>query len=154
MGKLITLNTNTTDMKVRQFFIAVLALLFVSFSAWAQEEVEVSGKVCDSEGIPLIGVGVLVKEQPTVGAITDADGMYKINVAPGSTLVFSSIGYDDVEVAIDAKRAVYDVTLEESTEFLDKAVVIGYGTRRKGGISAAVSSVDSEDIARSTSTTT
>ena len=141
-------------MKVRQFFIAAMALLFVSFSAWAQDAVKVSGKVYDSEGIPLIGVGVLVKEQPTVGVITDADGQYTIEVVPGQTLMFSSIGYSDVEIVVDAKRAVYDVTLETSTEFLDKAVVIGYGTRRKGGISAAVSSVDSEDIARSTSTTT
>ena len=78
-------------MKVRQFFIAAMALFFISFSALAQDAVEVSGKVCDSEGIPLIGVGVLVKEQPTVGVITDVDGIYKIEVVPGQTLIFSSI---------------------------------------------------------------
>ena len=45
------------------------------------------------------------------------------------------------------------ITMREDAELLEEVVVVGYGTKRKGGVSAAVSSVDSKDITRSTSTT-
>ncbi len=139
-------------MKTRHLFIVAVFLLISAPTSWGQE-VSVKGTVSDSNGLPLIGVGVLVKESPATGTTTDMDGTYRLEAAPGSTLVFSSIGYETVEVIVDGRRAVYDVTLSENTEFLDKVIVVGYGTKRKGGISASVSSVDSEDIARSKATT-
>ncbi len=56
----------------------------------------VSGTVKDAAGVPIIGASVFVKGTND-GTITDIDGKFTIKVAPGAVLVFSSIGYDNVE---------------------------------------------------------
>lgn len=43
--------------------------------------------------------------------------------------------------------------MKEDQEILDEIVVVGYGTKRKGSIAAAVTTIGTEDIARTTSST-
>ncbi|HPN21232.1 MAG TPA: mucoidy inhibitor MuiA family protein, partial [Tenuifilaceae bacterium] len=54
------------------------------------------------DGLPLPGVAVMVKGT-TIGAATDVNGNFTLTMpSNGGTLVFSFIGYDTQEVAIDA----------------------------------------------------
>ena len=102
----------------------------------------VSGTVKDAAGVPVIGASVFVKGT-SEGTITDIDGKFSIKVAPGAVLVFSSIGYDNVEVAASPGM---NVVLQEDQELLDEVVVVGYGTVKKKDLTGSVSSFRKKDM--------
>ena len=108
----------------------VVAGLFAAAVAFAQGPVTVSGTVTDADGQPLIGAGVVVEGQPSIGAVTDFDGNYTLNVPEGAThLRYSYIGMLDQLVEI-AGRTVIDVTLAEDATVLEGVVVTALGIKR------------------------
>ena len=63
--------------------------------------ISISGLVTDTEGEPLIGVNIQVKGT-TIGTSSDFDGNYTLNnVEEDAILVFSYVGYQKQEVAVD-----------------------------------------------------
>ncbi len=102
---------------------------------------QVSGTVTDEEGVPLLGVNILVKGT-TNGTQTDFDGAYSINAASGDVLVFSYIGYITKEVEIEDETI--NITLIPDSGTLDEVVVIGYGSQRREAVTGAVSTVDGD----------
>ncbi len=91
-------------------------------------KVGISGVVTDESGEPLIGANILIKGT-TVGAITDFDGRYFLNVIPGDyTLEISYTGYDSYEIQIGNKTSI-DAVLSEGTMLME-SVVVGYGTSK------------------------
>jgi len=108
-------------------------------------EFQVNGRVTDSKGEPLIGASVIVKGT-SIGATTDANGNYTLNVPDGnSTLVISYLGYLSQEVAINS-RASIDITLQEDQTQVDEVVVVAYGTQRKISNVGAQSSVSVKEL--------
>ncbi len=118
----------------------------------AMQQNPVTGKVTDATtGEPLPGVTVLVKGT-TIGIYTDADGNYNIGVPQNATtLVFSFIGYETMEIAIGGQTVV-NVTLQSEVTDLDEVVVIGYGVQKKSVVTGAISSVTSEQIQNASNT--
>ena len=107
--------------------------------------ITVQGTVTDQEGEVLIGVNVLVKETDQ-GTATDIDGHYMLtDVDENATLIFSYIGYQSLEVAIDGRTTV-DVTLTSDAALLDEVVVVGYGTQRRRDVTGSISSLKSEEF--------
>lgn len=117
---------------------------------WAQGSI-VRGTVWSTsesgENEPLPGVAVFV-EGTSEGTSTDLDGHFSLTARSSDVLVFSFIGYEEQKVNI-AGRSVIDVTLQESSNFLDEVVIIGYGTVKKSDLTGAVSSVKGEDLKKS-----
>jgi TonB-linked SusC/RagA family outer membrane protein len=105
------------------------------------QELTITGRVNspdDDLGMP--GVNIIIKGS-TMGAVTDSDGYYTINVPDSKTiLVFSSIGYRSQEVSVK-NRSIINIVLEEDITALEEIVVIGYGEVRKKDLTGAVSSV-------------
>jgi TonB-linked SusC/RagA family outer membrane protein len=94
------------------------------------------------EGLP--GADVRVKSLPG-GVVSGADGGYVILASPGSTLVFSSLGYAPREVAVGkSSRQTINVTLEEVARELEEVSVVGYGTQRKVSVVGSISTVRPE----------
>lgn len=111
----------------------------------AQVQHTVTGKIADREGEPLIGVSV-VEKGTTNGIATDIDGNYSINVKDGNaTLVFSYIGFETTEIAVN-NRSKIDVVLETLPSELDEVVVVAYGTQRKSSVTGSISTVNSETL--------
>jgi len=111
---------------------------------------QVIGKVIDVQGQSLPGVTVVLKGT-TVGATTDVDGNYTINVPDGQEngiLVFSYIGFADKEVPI-GNQSTINVQLQEDTKKLNEVVVVGYGTQKREEITSAVSNVSEEEFNQS-----
>lgn len=127
-----------------------MSTAFVSFSAknhstlisFQQTKSTVTGKVTNDKGEPLAGATVLVKGTQTA-VITDETGTFSISVDNlNATLVVSSVGFADMEVAIGGKTDVGSISLMASEKSnLDEVVVIGYGTARKSDLTGAVGSV-------------
>ena len=118
--------------------------MLLSLNALAQNII-VTGTVKDSFG-PIIGASVVLVDNSSVGAITDADGKYSINVpSKNSVLEFSFIGYDSIKETV-GDRSVIDIVFRESLQRLNDAVVIGYGTTTVKNLTSAVSSVKTEDL--------
>ena len=109
----------------------VVASLFASAALlFGQGGKTITGTVVDGNGEPLIGAGVVVEGQPTVGTITDFDGSYTLSVpADAAQLRFSFIGMTDVLVDI-AGQTVINVTLSDDTTLLEGVVVTALGIKR------------------------
>lgn len=126
--------------------LLVLFLLFISSSLFAQT-IRVAGTLKDNKGNPVSKAAVMVKGT-TMGTQTDSIGRYAIDVpSEQSVLVFSSVGFIPEEQVVGKRKMIYATLAEKSTD-LDEVVVIGYGqTMRKGDLGAAISSVNSKQIA-------
>jgi iron complex outermembrane receptor protein len=119
-------------------------LLFFSLSQVFAQNKTITGKVTNSTNGPVPGVTVQVKGQKG-GVVTKSDGSFSISAAPSATtLVFSSIGYTTLEVAISGDVA--NAQLVESTSSLTDVVVVGYGTQKKKEITSAITSVNAEQF--------
>ena len=84
---------------IKKLFTAFILSLLGCGIISAQTLVKVSGVVTSADdGLPMIGVGVMAGAGN--GVITSLDGDYLIEVAPGTTLTFSSIGFQDQTVVV------------------------------------------------------
>ena len=133
IGKMYSANRGTS---VRRFLFSLL-LGVSSTMVWAQGNV--SGKVVDATGEPVIGASVMVKGT-SIGAVTDLDGNFTISVPSNAVLVFSFVGLDTQEVPVAGKKFI-EVTLSGNEE-LEEVIVVGYGTQKKSDITGSVASVD------------
>ncbi|HVI43256.1 MAG TPA: TonB-dependent receptor [Chitinophaga sp.] len=108
--------------------------------AIAQEKQPLTGTVKDAQGAALPGVTVGVKHAAT-GTVTGPDGKFKVNASEKDTLVFSFLGFNRKEVAVN-RSTNFSVLLESSSTSLNETVVVGYGVQKKINLSGAVTSVN------------
>lgn len=107
------------------------------------QNVKITGTVVDSSNEPIIGATVTVSDDTNVKAVTNVDGRFTINAAPGSSLHITYIGYKTVDVkAADGMRVV----MEEESNMLKEVVAIGYGSVQRKDVTTAVSSVSTKDL--------
>ena len=131
-------------LKVAASFLVIAALALCSSNAFAQNR-SVSGKVVDGTGAPVIGAAVVVVGNSSIGAVTDVNGAFRLNVPAGASINVSCIGYADQTLST-ANQSVFNIVLQEDTEFLDETVVIGYGVQKKSDLTGAVASVRQDDL--------
>ncbi|MFA6086786.1 MAG: TonB-dependent receptor [Mucilaginibacter sp.] len=126
-------------------FSRFLALLFILLScnlAFGQTQT-VTGKVIDADtGEPVIGATVVLVNS-TTGVAADANGTFKVNVPPGSTLQFNSVGYVSSKIRADFSKAMV-VKLSPDKTGLSEVVVVAYGTQKKPSVVGAISTVSSK----------
>lgn len=132
------------------FRALVLVMTLLLFPTWVEAQSQTVKGVVVADGEPAIGATVRVKGS-TGGAVTDLDGNYTIEAAPGSTLQFSYIGYKTQEINI-GNRTTVDVTLTADGQELSEVVVVGYGTMKRSDLTGAVTSVGDQAIEKSIST--
>ena len=106
----------------------------------------ISGKVLDDKGTPMVGATVLVKGT-TAGMVTDIDGNYSLEVPKGATtLVFSFVGFNSIEESI-GNRTVINITMAQNS-ILNEVVVVGYGTQTKKELTGSVSKVSGDVLSK------
>lgn len=104
----------------------------------------ISGRIVDSQGTPIIGASVVVKGK-SVGAMSDADGNFSLEVQQGSVIVVSYIGYVKQQVTVGSKSS-FIITLQEDTQTLDEVVVVGYGTQKKVNLTGAIATTSGNTL--------
>lgn len=96
------------------------------------QDFSVSGKVTDSENVPISFVNVLVygnkEEAPLKGTTTDEDGSFFFKNLPEGvyTLNFSYIGFEDFQqtVQLYSNKNLGNLVLKEDQQMLDEMVVV------------------------------
>lgn len=94
----------------------------------------ISGIVSDASGV-LAGVNIEVKGTNR-SATSDFDGYYEIEAAQNETLVFSYIGYTNIEHKITNKTINIQLQPDESS--LEEVVVVGYGAVKKKSLTGSI----------------
>lgn len=123
-----------------------------SISLMAQNAIEVTGVVTDSQSEPLIGVSVVVKNKAGLGTITDIEGRYRIKLSPeDNVLMFSYIGFDKQEVAIQSKKVINIVLKESQSSVLTELVVTGSGVQKKLTSTGAITTVNLKELSTTSS---
>ena len=120
--------------------LALAGGLFLSATAFAQSGA-VKGQVKDATGEPVMGATITANGK-TVG-ITDMDGNYSVNVAPGTKLTFTYLGMAPQTVAAGDNMVV---TLKADEKTLDQVVVIGYGVAKKTDVTGSVTAIKPDDM--------
>ncbi len=124
----------------------MVVLLMVGLQSVFAQEREITGVVTSADdGLTIPGVSVVVKGT-TNGASTDIDGKYKLKVsADAKILVFSFVGMETQEIAIEGKTTI-NVVLKSAAKKIDEVVVVGYTTTTKQSFSGTAKVVEAEKL--------
>jgi len=113
-----------------------------------QQKKEITGVVLDKQNQSIPGVSIVIKGT-TSGTITDANGKFRLPyTGDAKVLVFSFVGMKSQEVTVAGRNNIH-VVLEDQTVGLDEVVAVGYGVQKKESVTAAISTVNTKDLRRS-----
>src|SRR5690606_32353649 len=127
------------------FTVYVILVLCIPF---AMAQGPVKGRVTDASGQGIPGVAVMV-QGTTMGTVSDFEGNYSIEVPDKAVLIFSFIGYNQVEEAVNGRNAV-DVVMQEDTKSLEEVVVTAIGIKQqKKKLGYATQEVDTDVLSES-----
>ena len=103
---------------------------------------EVTGRVLDKHGKPIIGATVAVKGMPK-GSITDDNGLFYLADIPENAILYVSfVGYNAVELPITKSKM--DVILQDDNVKLDELVITGYGNFSKSSFTGSASTIKTD----------
>lgn len=135
---------------MKKLISVLFSLTFIFSSVYAQN-IQIKGKVISNAfNEPLPGVNVTLKDNPSVGAITDLDGQFSMSVSKNAVLSVSYIGFKSVLVPVKGQTEL-QIILHEDTEALQEVVIVGYGVQKKANLTGAVTSIKSDDLLKSKS---
>lgn len=111
----------------------------------AADPVQVTGTVSDEKGQPIPGATVKLKDTKTA-VLTDQAGKYSIKLPnTNGILVFSYLGYNPQEIAVNSSKVI-NVSLKESSTTLEETIVVAYGQQKKITSTGAISTVKAEEL--------
>ncbi|MBR5604613.1 MAG: SusC/RagA family TonB-linked outer membrane protein [Bacteroidales bacterium] len=133
---------------MRKVYFFLILFLCMGFTLKAQD-IKVSGYVTSAEdGYGLPGVTIQVKGTSN-GTITEIDGDYTISAGSRDTLVFSYVGYQTQNIAVDGRNKI-DVVMSTDAMMLDNVVVTALGIKRqKRELGYATEDISGADLTRS-----
>lgn len=136
-----------TTLPVLAFFIMLLIpgkVVFAKSPTGLLDKI-VSGQVINTAGENLQGVSVVVKGSKT-GTSSDGTGKYRISAPEAGTLIFTFVGYETKEVAVD-NQAVINVKLDPAAASLTDVVVTAFGiSKGKKSLVYSVSTVKGSEF--------
>ena len=116
-----------------------------------EQQGEVTGRVIDVNGEPVIGATVIVQGTSN-GTITDFDGNFTLNAMNNAVLEISYIGYETRQLKPQNGKMLV-VTLKEDTQALEEVVVVGYGTQRKVNLTGSIGTIKADKALKARSVT-
>lgn len=105
---------------------------------------EITGRVIDSDGIPIPGVTISV-EGESKGSVSDTNGMFRLKDLESGNLLLSFIGYESLNTPV-IRGYDYQITMEEIYDMLDEVVVVAFGSQKKESTLSSISTVDPADL--------
>jgi TonB-linked SusC/RagA family outer membrane protein len=133
-------------MNHKVFYVLMFLLICLRAPAQQTSSYVVEGIVYDETGEPFEAVTLYLKDRVTLGALTDSKGKFSIKASRGNTIVFSFVGYENVEYLVTEEKKDVEIRLAVAAQQMDEVVIVGLGTQRKISTVAAISSVDAKDL--------
>ena len=109
--------------------------LLLTASSFAQTAA-IKGHVKDASGEPVMGATITVNGK-AVG-ITDMDGNFSVDAAPGTNLTFTYLGMTPQTVKASKEM---NITMSDDSKALNEVVVIGYGVAKKSDLTGSVTAI-------------
>lgn len=130
---------------MRKTFYLLCILLLLPVLIMAQQQIQVRGKVVDTEdGSPLPGVTIIV-EKSTRGVSTDIDGTFEINVLPTDKLIFSFLGMKTQTVEVKGQSYI-EVEMEQIVSELDELTIVAFGKQKKESVIGSITTVNPAEL--------
>ena len=136
-------------MKHKIYILLILSILFGSSYGQSRQDSKtfvIEGIVYDDLDTPLPGVTVYIRDKISVGTTTNTEGEFSIKVNRNDLLIFSFVGYEQVEYLVTAEKKDLVIKFKETAQALDEVIVTGLGTQRKISSVAAVTSIDVKEL--------
>ena len=133
---------------MRSLRTLISLLLALLFGATAGAQTLFSGRVVDSDGLGVIGAGVVCSGRPDRGTVCDEDGSFRLEVPKGiSKVEISALGMQSVVYDLE-NSAVKDalIVLEYESTMLDQVVVTGYAQTTVKRITGSVGILNSDSF--------
>ncbi len=128
----------------KRLLCAFLLTVLVGLQVEAQERV-VSGTIIDSKSSSPVANASVIAKGSNKGTQTAADGTFRFSVpAATKALLISSVGFGRQEVELGTGPVT--VQLVATNASLNEVVVVAYGTRKKGDLTGAVTSISAKDF--------
>jgi len=109
------------------------------------ERKDISGRVIDKNGEPLLGVTVIV-QGTTIGTITDRDGRFLLSIPrDAKVLEFRFIGMKTEQFTI-GEQTIFNVTLTEEAVSLEDVIVVSYGTQLRREVTGSILQLGTEEL--------
>jgi len=120
----------------------------VCFSLSAQQTTFImEGTVYDENGETLPGVTIYLKDKTGIGTSSDGMGKFNIKAEYGDKIVFSFVGYENVEYLVIEESKTLEIRMTTSAKQMEEVVITALGTtQRKISSVAAVSTVDVREL--------
>ena len=127
--------------------LLIAALILVPAMTFAQTVITVTGTVKDaSNGETLPFASIQLKGTMT-GGNTDIDGNYSIDIPSDGVLIFSCIGFQTKEIAVDGRNLI-NLELAPDTQVLEETIVVAFGESTKEAFTGSAAVVKSSDISK------
>ena len=127
---------------MRQLSLTIFALFGMCLYSLAQNR-QVTGTITTKNNESLISATVKLKGAKTT-TTTNADGVFSMSVPAGNvTLVVTSVGFVEQEIAVGAAENNIKITMAETQGNLSEVVVTAFGVRRdKKILTSSVTQID------------
>ena len=116
--------------------------LLLTASSFAQSNA-IKGQVKDASGEPVMGATITVNGK-AVG-ITDMDGNFTVDAAPGTKLTFTYLGMTPKTVQASKNMII---TMVDDSKSLNEVVVIGYGRAKKNDLTGSVTAIKPDEMSK------
>ena len=116
--------------------------LLLTASSFAQSNA-IKGQVKDASGEPVMGATITVNGK-AVG-ITDMDGNFSVDAAPGTKLTFTYLGMTPKTVQASKNMII---TMIDDSKSLNEVVVIGYGRAKKNDLTGSVTAIKPDEMSK------
>lgn len=135
---------------MKRAILVFVGFFFIWQSGFAQKQT-ISGLVTSKDdGLPIIGASI-VEKGTTNGTVTNFDGIYKLSVNPGATLIFTYVGMAKQELKTTGESTL-NVALSSSSIAIEEVVVTAMGVKaEKKKLNFAVQSVNADALTDSRS---
>ncbi len=127
--------------------ILMLIILFSLGNTAVAQQLELTGVVQDSEGKPIAGATIQMKDDPSARWQTQSNGSYQIPKKTNSTLLVSSVGYRTQEIIVEQQEFIRIVLYEQPNE-LDELVITAYGASSRRTFTGSMQQVQSETLSK------
>ena len=116
--------------------------LLLTVSSFAQSNA-IKGHVKDASGEPIMGATITVNGK-AVG-ITDMNGNFSVDAAPGANLTFTYLGMTPKTIKATSNMMI---TLVDDQKSLNEVVVIGYGRAKKNDLTGSVTAIKPDEMSK------